>query len=131
MTMATGMDVTCGITTTSTTNTLMCWGDNSYGHAKPPTTGGPWSDISSGDNHACAWNKAAGRVACWGADEYLGMDLGPDGRTKPPAAYQGKFIGGLSVSGGSSCALVNEIVGELFPGVYDNVVCWGDTEWNE
>jgi len=40
-----------------------CWGDNSSGHASPPS--GSFTQISAGALHTCGL-RTDGTVACWG-----------------------------------------------------------------
>jgi hypothetical protein len=42
----------------------VCWGDNTYGHATPPS--GTFTAISAGGNTTCAV-RTNGKLVCWGA----------------------------------------------------------------
>jgi len=80
---------TCAIRGTS--NTLYCWGDNTYGQsiassedvvfASPQPYPGGWKAQDTGQRHTCAI-ASAGELTCWGVPE-----VPPDCPTPPTNVY--------------------------------------------
>ena len=81
-------------------DTLICWGDNQYNQADPPS--GTFSEIEVGFNFGCGL-KTNGTISCWGRDTA--------GETSPPP---GQFLQ-VAVGGAHACALPDNGV----------PICWG------
>ena len=54
---------------------LVCWGNNEFGQAAPPT--GSYSAVSAGWSHACGL-RTNGEIKCWGANESGQFPPAPD-----------------------------------------------------
>ena len=83
---------------------VVCWGNNSYGKATPPTGLSNVQAIATGGLHTCAL-KNDGQVVCWGYN-YSGQATPPTGLSNVQAIAAGEF---------HTCALKND----------GQVVCWG------
>ena len=69
---------------------VVCWGENDYGKATPPTTGA-YRQVSAGLNHACAL-RSNYFVVCWGQRDW--------GATEPPSITFSQVSAGYKYSCG-------------------------------
>lgn len=84
----------------------VCWGDNTYGQARPPS--GRFRRLSAGSAYACGV-RFDGRLVCWGAN-FSRVARPPQGRFEEVSA------GSLS-----ACAL----------GSTGDITCWGNKLYGE
>jgi alpha-tubulin suppressor-like RCC1 family protein len=129
--LAAGFDSACAI---STTGTLRCWGQNTYGEvgngtsnaqATPTQVTGPPSvvgSVSVGQNNTCALSTLNGSY-CWG---YNGDGEIGDGNTSqsdvPASVLNVGYISQISAPGlGTGCAI--STTGRAY--------CWGEGEYGE
>ena len=82
-------------------SSLVCWGDNEFGKATPPT--GRYRQVSAGIDHACAL-RADYYAVCWGS-----ADLG--GNSPPTLMFTQ-----VSVGRGYGCGVRGDT---------QSVACWG------
>ncbi|RKZ49790.1 MAG: hypothetical protein DRR16_11345 [Candidatus Parabeggiatoa sp. nov. 3] len=98
-----GSHYTCGI---KTDNSIVCWGQNHYGQATPPS--GTFLQVSAGKRHSCGVQTDQ-TVACWG---YNG-----DGEATPPS---GTFFQ-VSVGWEHTCSIRTD----------NTVECWGKNDYDQ
>lgn len=131
--IALGYDHACGITSTG----VVCYGHSDLGamgngfdaHEAPaavtlPSAMGPATEIVSGQSFSCA-RDLAGKVACWGMNQYGETGSGAIATTKTPvrvdlALGTTEEVIAISVGEGHSCALISPASGA------GTVKCWGD-----
>ena len=87
---------------------LVCWGDNDYGKATPPTVGS-YRQVSAGVNNACAL-RADYYVVCWGQSDW--------GAASPPS------ITFSQVSAGNQYACGVRMDNRL-------LACWGRNQYGQ
>jgi len=109
---------------------IACWGSDSSGQlgdgsagASPDATPGliasgatDWTSVSAGGNHTCA--TRAGRVACWGNDDY--GQLGDGGARSGPDATPG-----LIASGATDWKKVSAGTNHTCATRAGRIACWG------
>ena len=87
---------------------LVCWGDNDYGKATPPTVGS-YRQVSAGGNHACAL-RSDYYVVCWGQIDW--------GAASPPSITFSQVSAGMQYSCG--VRMDNRLV-----------ACWGRNQYGQ
>ena len=63
-----GRHHSCALTAGSRPN-VVCWGDDTYGQASPPTSKTTYTQISAGAYHTCAITTGK-TIRCWGWDQH-------------------------------------------------------------
>jgi alpha-tubulin suppressor-like RCC1 family protein len=108
------------------TGTVTCWGYSSTGRLGNGSPSQPTmpeevpgvsgvTDLSAGDNHACA--VAAGVVRCWGYNEFGGLGDGSNvNRYSPVTVSSLSAVSKVTAGRGFSCAVTTTV---------DSVQCWG------
>lgn len=89
--LSSGGEHTCGIRV----GRIYCWGSDQYGQLGDGTAGGnraipapiatsatSWTSVSAGESHTCA--TRAGRIYCWGRDDYGQLGDGSAGPDPDP-----------------------------------------------
>src|SRR5262245_19225850 len=87
---------------------LVCWGENEYGNATPPTVGS-YRQVSAGLNHACAL-RADYYVVCWGQIDW--------GAASPPSITFSQVSAGNQYSCG--VRMDNRLL-----------ACWGRNQYGQ
>ena len=129
--IAAGVDHTCALTSAGG---VECWGDNEWGELGDGTTtnrstAGTVSGLSGGVvavtshySHTCALTSA-GRVECWGDNEFGELGDGTTTQRHTPVVVSGLLTGVIAVSAGDNHTCVLTSAG--------GVECWGDNEYGQ
>jgi alpha-tubulin suppressor-like RCC1 family protein len=122
-----GFAHTCGL---DSEGQIFCWGDNSsnqlgawfpsYAESYVPRPveglGGSWREVSAGNAHTCAVNKA-GELYCWGNNAFGQLGSRDVPTTEGPVLVDGGPGGWLSVRVGQAFTCARTYSGQLW--------CWG------
>lgn len=86
----------------------VCWGDNAYGQATPPSGGTgaagarSWRQIAAGHYHSCGVLKEGG-LECWGSSVYGATDVPADVTTWASVAVGRFHTCGVTYDGSMRC----------------------------
>ncbi|MCA9676435.1 MAG: hypothetical protein KC464_15490, partial [Myxococcales bacterium] len=122
-------DHTCALTEDGR---AFCWGSNYRGQIGdgshddrntafevPQPDGMPWTEISAGADHTCG--ISAGRLYCWGSDDYGQLGNGAGGSTPTPTRIAPATTWAeVTASVFRTCAIDND----------SDRWCWGDTTYD-
>jgi len=124
--VSSGGNHTCGIRN----GRIYCWGDDQYGQLGDGTAGGTratpapiasaatdWTSVSAGYFHTCA--TRAGRIACWGYDEFGQLGDGAAGTNPDPRP-------GLIASGATDWTSVSAGGFHTCAVRAGRIACWGN-----
>ncbi len=103
-------------------NTVVCWGNNTYGQCTVPVGLSGVIGIDAGDDHTIAI-KNDGTIVCWGRN-HLGQATVPAGLQAKSIAAGGNFS--IAVRNGFATDVSGTVGSVVDDEIEDTVACWGD-----